>query len=209
MNLELQKYRNLLPFLKFTAHEIEKTVKQYPLQFPYVKREAHEWNFMIPDIGLAFYAYIFEFKLLPTQESYFGYYLHMFRNELKAFSMDILMDIKGRMFKAYCAFMTDFHFGKLLTQELQGCNIILNHTLDMVEGIDLLIEAKNGLYALYLFAQTKRAVHLNSTKKKKRRKEYDNIMHINVPLEFNDKNKYGQLYLYGMDEVEMIRRLIV
>ena len=103
--------------------------------------------------------------------------------------------------------MRDIHFAKLLIENELQYKVIYNTNLDVNKGIDILIIYNNKNYGVNLYTKTKRAFD-GRLKKEKRHALYENIVYIELPVEFDAYKKTGDFYLYSKKEIIQLKKYL-
>jgi hypothetical protein len=206
-SFELDNYSNFLDYLKFSNQDIEEKIKTYSLNFISVKDPEVEYKIKFPPFLIPFYGFIYLKNNIPNQEDFYEYYMsenYEFFNE-KKFTDKILYGLKARLYRTYPSLIRDVHFLTFINENLSTHNVLYNTKLDMVEGIDLMISSPSGLYyAINLYTNTRLSL-MNRRKKMYRHTKFENVNYIELPVNFNGSNKCGDFYLYGTNELELIK----
>ena len=199
--LRLSDYKNVLPMISLSSDEIKEIVRNHKLRFINVKNDVVEWNLRLPVFARPFYAYIYRKNNIPTQEEFYEYYVRCNLEYFKDnnFSDDILEGIKARAFRAMPSLLRDLCFNKYVYENLPCSDVVYDIILDIQEGIDLLIHKKNGIYAVCLYTNTKRAYEGRKAKEN-RHKQFDNVKYIEFPVTFTPSHSVGDYFLYGEEE---------
>lgn len=199
------EFSNLALEIKLNSAEIVNDIQNYTLSFIQEKNTTVEWNMYLPMFVPAFYEFLLRTSKIPTQIEYYKNYLNIntiFFSE-NNFNHEIINAIKARVYRTYPSLVRDIHFTKFLSENLTNSSVIYNQSLDIKEGIDLLIINNNKYYAINLFTETNRAFH-GRQKKTLRHTNYTNIKYIDVPVDFKGSVKCGDFFLYGEREMKII-----
>ena len=115
----------------------------------------------------------------------------------------IINCLKARVFRSYPTLVREFHFNKLLTEKAPEYNIVYNDYLDIKHDIDTLLIRDGQYWAACLYTKTKRALQARDLKKN-RHKRFSNVQYIEFPVNFNNKRKLGDFFLYGKQEMNIL-----
>ncbi|MCL1943680.1 MAG: hypothetical protein FWF54_09080 [Candidatus Azobacteroides sp.] len=206
-----KNYPDLLEMIPLTSEEIKTIISNYTLSFPVEKHPDVEWHIEFPVFAVTFYKEIIQNHRIPTQEHFFENYVadhaDFFRE--KRFGRDILLGLKARVFRTYPSLVRDLFFNKFVKEQLTGASVIYNITLDIKEGIDLLISIHHNFhYAVNLFTDTYRA-RVGRDKKQRRHDPFQNVVYIDLPIHFNGSLKCGAFFLFEKRELQTLLKLTV
>ena len=202
-------YPDLLRRIELTSADIIKIIKPFKIVFPQIRNYAVEQKIKFPFFVEAFYTYIIKNNTIPSQEVFFGYYFLLNESffKEKQFDSTILEGLEARANRTYPSLVRDIHFNKYINENLNGVNIVYNIALDVVEGIDLMIEKGSSFYALNFYTDTDPAKKASS-KKKFRHTPFQNVSYIKLPLNFENSLKCGDFFLYGNPEFLSLKKEI-
>ena len=202
-------YPDLLDKIKLTSANIYEIIEPYRLFFSQTRNRSVEWEIKFPMFVNAFYDYIIKYSTIPAQQPFFDYYLSFnkaFFDE-KNFDAAILDGLKARVFRTYPSLVRDVYFNKYVKENLLDINVIYNITLDISEGIDLMIEAGTIFYAVNLYTRTSRACDARNIKQN-RHQPFVNVNYIDLPVDLNNNLRCGDFFLYGCSEFASIKKHI-
>lgn len=208
-NLDINSYPNLLDHLKLTSDDICGLIKGYILSFPQVRNDKAEWRIAFPMFLIPFYKYVYVNNNVLNQNDFYEYYLSenkKFFDENK-FEAEILEGLRARIYRTYPSLVRDLHFSLFVNENIKEAQIVYNRKLDVEEGIDLLINLNDILYAINLFTDTARA-HIGREKKVFRHIPFDNVKYVELPVNFKGSLKCGNFFLYGEVELNQIKQII-
>jgi hypothetical protein len=206
MILKSDDFPNLLDHITISAEEILSQIKHYPLTFDKYKNQKVEWGMKLPMFIDSFYPFVIQNGKVPSQEELWIVYKsqksiqHLFKSD------DIERGIKARLLRTYPSLVRDLHFSIFLKEKSKGAKVIYNLTLDTKYGVDILIDYNSTLYAINLFTPTTRAL-IGRSKKVSRHEVIENVVNIELPVEFNDQHKWGEFFLYGEKQIIKLREL--
>ena len=207
--LHIKDYPDLIRRLPFTSVEIRQTIENYHLDFLPNRNREVEFNRDVPMFAYSFYDFIFSLRSIPTQEEAFGYYLSTNKETIeKLLKTASMADIKARFNRAYPSLMRDYHFNKLVSEQLpDNYTALYNVKLDVEEGIDLLIITPRTNYGICLYTDTSRG---NDGRKWKsgRHDVFDNVTYIEHSINLNEAEKVGDFLLYGKKNLDDLLSLI-
>jgi hypothetical protein len=209
-NLSIKDYPNFFDHFSITPVEIEDQIVAFPLLFLKERNKMVEWKIQFPMFLHAFYKFLWENKKVPQQEEYFNFYLEINKVffEKNNYSEKIITGLKARIFRTYPSLVRDLHFASYLNHHFTEVKIIYNRTLDIRDGIDVLVIYKNKFLGVNLFIDTTRAI-IGRQKKINRHSTFQNVTYIDLPVDFKDSTKCGEFFLYGKNEFEKIVGLII
>lgn len=199
---------NYLNNFEFSYLELEEQLKNFNLNFYFHKDSYVEnFNFNPNYFVYSFYDFISLNKKIPTQKEYAQYYIEKnitslsktFLIHYKLNKQYLIKNLIYRLYRAYPSFIRDFHFSIYLTDKLKSREISYNPFLDVMKGIDILIDAK---YAIHLYTNTKRAKYYRN--KKYNRHSKDDYTHIDIPIDFKKSYKCGNFFLYRDNEIQIL-----
>lgn len=207
--LQVNNYTNLLDYITLTSKDIIDTIEKYPLKFINIRDHYIEWKLNVPIFVNSFYLFVVTYQRIPTQDEFYRCY--KFINK-KFFDEVNLTDekelaLRARTYRAYPSLVRDLHFNKLVSEQFVDYNIIYNSTLDIDEGIDLLMYNNDNIYAINLYTKTNRAIKTRSTKINKHN-NYENVNYIEFPVDFKGCFAVGDFFLYGIKEIEKLKNII-
>jgi hypothetical protein len=212
MNLEISNYKNLLNDISFSVVQIEETIINYKLNFDSYKNNEVEWKLRLPMFVYSFYKIIITDNKIPTQKELFDEYISnpqiVDLLSSRTDREEIQKGIKARLFRTYPSLIRDLHFAIYLKERIKnGGEVFYNTQLDIEIGIDVIIIFKSKLYALNLYTPTKRAIN-GREKKENRHETVSNVIQIELPVEFNQRKKVGEFFLYGENEFNKLKKII-
>ena len=201
-------YTNLLDNIALSSNDVFKIIEPFQLNFPQTRIQSVEWGIKFPMFVTAFYDYVIKRKTVPCQQAFYDYYL-LFNKPFfdeKKFDSIILDGLKARVYRTYPSLVRDLYFNKYAGENLPEANVRYNITLDVAEGIDLMIEIDNSFYAINLYADTSRAYDARN-KKQHRHTSFHNVKYIEFPVNFNGSLKCGNFFLYGNVEFLNLKKI--
>lgn len=198
---EQSQYPNLLENISLKSCEIENSVSSYQLTFSEERNKTVEWGIRLPMFVDPFYQYIIKYQSIPSQEEFYEQYIlsnKVFFEKLNR--PDLRSGIMARVFRTYPSLVRDIHFSKFIEEKLNGkCQIIYNTKLDTEEGIDLMIVSPRNNYGICFFTNTRRAID-GRMAKKHRHTPFENVIYVEMPINFKGSVKAGHFFLYGQKE---------
>jgi hypothetical protein len=202
-------YPNLLDSVNISSNDIQTQISSYRLTFLNTRNDTVEWGMQLPMFLPCFYDYLITHQSILNQIDFYNYYLEVNKKYFnsQSFSNTIYEGIKARAFRTYPSLVRDIHFATFIKERNTNWNIIYNTTLDIEEGIDLLIVYNNTFYGINLFTNTARAFQ-GRQKKEFRHTKFDNVKYIDIPVEFKGSLKCGDFFLYGAKEYNQINASI-
>jgi hypothetical protein len=202
-------YPSFLAHLSLKSDEICEIIEKYPLEFPQVRNATVEWGMTFPMFLYPFYKFIYQIKKIPTQKEFCDYYLSENKEffDTNNFTAEITEGLKARLYRTYPSLIRDLHFSAYVKENFDTAEIIYNRKLDVEEGIDLLIIYDGKYWGINLYTDTKRA-HDGREKKENRHTKFDNVIYVELPVEFKGSVKCGQFFLYGEKEYKQILKTI-
>jgi hypothetical protein len=208
MEVNLEKYPNLLDDIKFTYLDIQEQISDMGLFFENHYDEEVEDKLPLPPFINSFYEYVLTYQKLPKQYEWYLYYLK--KPEVKKLinTEKKKNGLLSRMFRVYPSLVRDIHFSLYLREKSKNCHVVYNIELDGEIGIDVLIEYKGGMYGINLYTNTDRAKYYRE-KKYGRHDEVTNVKTIDIPVEFTEENKFEEFYLYGETQMETIKNFLI
>jgi hypothetical protein len=199
---------NYLDKIKIPHQQIEKELKKQKLVF-YSHKESYVENFNFdPHYFIySFYDFLIKKNKIPSQKEFAEYYIKenflflkkSFLNHPKLKKDYLIKNLVYRLYRTFPSFIRDLHFSIYLKDKLLGRNIYYNPYIDVMNGIDILIDSK---YAIHLYTDTKRARYYRN--KKYNRHEKDEYIHLNIPIRFSHCYKCGDFFLYKNKEAEVL-----
>ena len=203
-----ENYQDLLDDIELSSGRILEIIEPFDLNFPQTRNQSVEWEIQFPMFVEVFYDCVIK-NTIPTQQIFFEYYLvfnKSFFDENK-FDSTILDGLKARVYRTYPSLIRDLYFNKYVKENLPDMNVLYNITLDVAEGIDLMIE-KNGFFcAVNLYTNTSRARYARS-KKQNRHTPFNNVNYIEFPVNFKGSLNCGNFFLYGNTEFLNLKKII-
>ena len=202
-------YLDLLDNIKLSSDDVFKIIEPFDLSFLQTRNQSVEWGIRFPMFVDAFYDYVVKNTTVPSQQAFFDYYLSfnkLFFDE-KNFDSTILDGLKARVYRTYPSLVRDLYFNKYVKENFSEANVRYNTTLDVVEGIDLMIEKNDSFYAVNLYVNTSRAYNARS-KKRYRHTLFRNVNYIEFPVNFKGSLKCGNFFLYGNPEFVNLKKYI-
>jgi hypothetical protein len=202
--LKTNELESIFNHVDITSNLIEQTIKDYTLEFSPIKNDFVEWKMKFPTFLTSFYKYVYKEKTIPTQDQFWSSYLidNIKFFDKKNFSEDIILALKARVYRTYPSLVRDIHFTCYVKENING-DVIYNTKLDVEDGIDMLISYNDKHYAINLFTATKRSFK-SREKKEKRHKKYDNLIYIELPVEFKGSYICGDFFLYKENEYKKL-----
>ena len=202
-------YPDLLEEIALTSEEVFKIIEPFRLTFLQTRNRSVEWEIGFPMFVNAFYNYILKHKTVPAQPIFFDYYLFFNKAyfEEKKFDTTIIEGLKARVFRTYPSLVRDLFFNKYVKERFSGINVLYNITLDVAEGIDLMIEKGDSFHAVNLYTDTSRACDARN-KKQYRHTPFLNVNYIELSVNFNGSLKCGDFFLYGNSEFLNLKKII-
>jgi hypothetical protein len=199
-------YPNFLDHLELNAEQIKRIIKEYNLQFLSIRDNNVEWKIKFPTFLNSFYKWIYLNKVIPNQIEFFEFYLSENKVffQTKNFSQEVLEGLKARLFRTYPSLVRDVHFSAFVKEKLDQYHVLYNRKLDVEEGIDLVISTTNKYYGINLYTDTKRA-HIGREKKSNRHTPFENLIYVELPVDFKGSDKCGNFFLYGNNELDLIK----
>lgn len=199
--INIEDYKNLFDHIVLESEEIENQIINYDLTFSNIKNDFVEWRMKFPMFLNSFYQSVYDTNTIPTQSDFWSTYLiknESFFNE-KSFSESTIEALKARAYRAYPSLVRDIHFVHYVKENMRDSRVIYNRTLDVEEGIDFMIVKNDKNYAVNLFTSTARAIQARA-KKENRHKKYDNVIYIELPVNFMGSYSCGKFFLYKEQE---------
>jgi len=204
---------NYLNSLQLSYQDLETSLKKMSLNF-YSHKENYveNYNFEPHYFVYSFYDFVLKNKKVPTQKEFAEFYLSKnlnffkksFLNHNKLKKKYLLKNLIYRLYRAYPSFVRDLHFSIYLRDKLKNKDVYYNPYLDVMEGIDVLI---NDRYGIHLYTDTPRARYYRD-KKHKRHKSNDKYIHIDIPINFRSCYKCGNFFLYREKEMKSLLKEI-
>ncbi|MGV9141398.1 MAG: hypothetical protein ACOC1X_00510 [Promethearchaeota archaeon] len=201
--------QNKLNDINMDVDSIERKLRKFKLEFIKNKRSDIERKIKFPMFVKSFYNYIDEYANLPTQETFFDYYIQKNKNNknIKKLNDDQLEGLRARIYRAYPSYIRDLHFAKILQEKTELEEVIYNVELD-VNGTDVLVKENGINYAVNLFVDTKRS-NMARIRKKKRHNKDKKYIDVELPLVFNKAREVGDFFLYGKRELIEFLNLVL
>lgn len=207
--LNVANYPNLLEQIPLSSQQILDMVSNYSLSFLRVRNHEVEWGIRFPMFVESFYHTICTEAKVPNQQEAFDEYLNYNRDFFEKLNRpDLMTALKARYFRVYPSLVRDVYFNKYIYERLSDkCEIIYNISLDVEEGIDLLIFTQKAKYGMCFFIETKRG-NFGRVVKQYRHTPFDDVQYVEMPMAFEGSVKAGDFFLYGEREYnEMINLL--
>lgn len=208
MNILIEDYYNVLDDIKLTSKDIESQLREINLFFDkFIDVEVENDN-KLPPVITYFYDFVKTNNKIPKQFDLWKeykknvYVSQIIKNPIKNEAL------KSRIFRIYPSLVRDIHFAILLKEKSKNCTVIYNNELDFFIGIDILISYKDKLYGINLYVNTERA-KLYRGKKYNRHSKTDNVISIDIPVNFEDSYRVKDFYLYGKKEIELIKNKLI
>lgn len=200
-----EDYNNQLSQYHLTSTDIQRQVVSYPLTFLREWNSEVEYKISFPAFVIAFYDFIYKNKRVPSQQQFFDYYITFNHDYFTAakFSQYIINCLKARVFRSYPTLVREFHFNKLLTEKAPEYKIVYNDYLDIKHDIDTLLIRDGQYWAACLYTKTKRALQARDLKET-RHQRFSNVHYIEFPVNFDNKRKLGDFFLYGKQEMKIL-----
>jgi hypothetical protein len=195
-------YPNTLKDIALRVEDIEEQILGYDLEFIDVKSDKMEWKMKPPIFLYSFYSFLLNFNRIPTQEEFWSNYQHRAKewideNELTKADIRAL---KARAYRAYPSLVRDVHFSKLLEESERFELVYYNENLDVLKGIDIVVQKGGKLYSIMLFVKTARAFKALHKKKYRHDNEYD-CEYIQLGIDFGKSKKVGEFNLCTVDDI--------
>jgi hypothetical protein len=206
---ETKNFPSFLVHLSLKSEEISTIIEKYTLEFSQTRNSAVEWGMAFPIFLNPFYKFIYVNKKIPTQREFWEYYV----SENKAFfdasnfTTEITEGLKARLYRTYPSLIRDLHFSAYVNENFKTAEIIYNRKLDVEEGIDLMIIYEGKYWGVNLYTNTRRAFD-GREKKENRHTKFDNVIYVELPVDFKGSVKCGQFFLYGENEYKQILKII-
>jgi hypothetical protein len=200
-----EDYPNQLGLLHLTSSDIERQIVSYSLSFPQTRDIKVEKRIKFPQFVRAFYNFIYNKAKVPTQQEFYEYYISVNHEHFSTaqYPDEIYNGLRARVFRTYPSLVRDFHFNKVLTERIQGYEIVYNSNLDIEHDIDTLLVLNNQYWAACLYTQTRRAFVARGWKEN-RHIRFSNVTYIEFPVKLKDQSKLGDFFLYGERELEKL-----
>ena len=113
-----------------------------------------------------------------------------------------------RCHRAYPSLIRDLVFGKYLQEKLpKGYKVISNENLDTKAEIDLLIIGKKKNIGIHLYVDTKRSRDYRLQKNYRQRIDFENVVHVDLPINLSDCLTINNLKLYGENQYKELIEL--
>ena len=206
---EIEQYENLLPKIHLTSEEIECQVAEYNLEFLPDHNNDVEWKMELPMFVTPFYDFVVNCDMIPTQKESYDHYLSS-NGEFfieHDFDSNMVRGIKARYYRAYPSLVRDVYFNKYVSEHLLDYTVLYNTTLDIEEGIDLLIADGDDYWGICMFTETKRA-YQGRKAKEKRHTPFSNVRYIELPVEFRGSMRIGDFFFYGKKEFDRMASML-
>lgn len=207
--LNISLYPNLLDSIAFDYLYAENIIKDYTLIFPQTRNQKVEWGIRFPVFLYAFYDFLQKHQYIPKQEEFYHCYLHDNASFFSSSQIDseIMSGLRARIFRTYPSLVRDIHFALFIKNTLPLETVIYNQSLDVEDGIDLIIIHNEIPYAINLYTNTRRA-YLGREKKKYRHSTYSNIKYVELPVDFKGSKQIGRFFLYAEREKDAIKNIM-
>lgn len=115
--------------------------------------------------------------------------------------MFLKKDVDGRILRTYPSLIRDFHFYLMLLED--GCFEELHYSCRAdIDGKDIIVKNNDFEYQVSLYVNTKRS---RDYKKKKNEYRHEYGKEIQLPLNMRTARKCGDIYLYGSNDVELVK----
>jgi len=204
-----EEYDNLLEKIDLTAKDIAEQIKDFKLSFSKVRNNVVEWEMKLPMFVDTFYKIVVESTKIPEQKEFVNKYLEECHSIIgKDLNDSIKAGIEARALRTYPSLVRDVIFNKYISEHCENLVVKYNIRLDVEEGIDMMLETKDGKYiAICLFTETARA-YIGRAKKQYRHSKFENVEYEEVPVNFKGSVEWGDFFLYGDKEYKQIKTYI-
>lgn len=156
--------------------------------------------------------FIFNNGKIPTQTEFTDFYISdnfKYFNSHNMLTDNYLYAIRNRCSRAYPSLIRDFVFGKYLQEKLpKTCDIIWNPILDTKCEIDIMICGKNGNWGIHLYTNTFRGNLYRYKKNYRKHIEFNNVTHIDLPINLDDCLSINNLKLYTDKQLNDLIKIV-
>lgn len=209
----------LLKDLPLSFEEYENQMRQINYDhfydnFRFCRDERGVEKTQFPSIIFAFYNIIFTQCIVPHPTDLLNEYYELNASELSIHDDTVTyknrqfkkIDLDARILRTYPSLIRDHHFFLMLSSE--GCfdKVIYSCKSD-IAGKDLVIQHKGKTYTLSLFVKTNRASFFKHIKNTVRHLYSNN--EIPLALDLSQANKNGDFFVYGTEDVEYVKSVII
>ena len=175
-----------------TTRELERILKEYKIVKSRRKRREAE-SISMPFMLTTFSSMIVD-EVPPTQKDFID-------NFRKLYPQYRILGIADRLKRAYASYIQEYHLGYLLKDLFGSDNVIHSDELDL-SGIDYIVKYKGLEFNLHAFVDTPSGRYWR--KVKNGRHVFKGI-HLNVPLNYKNSHKVGELSLYTREQIKELK----
>lgn len=180
-----------LKMSNITSLEIEKQLGYITYTGEGKPKDSKVENSNIPYFSMAFFNYIFQNDKIPNEEEFFDAYIEI--NEIKEDSGSLMINgepyskegVMNRMLRSYPSLIRDFHFYKTCQESKRFDKVQYSTKLDILEGVDLLIEHKKLKFCIAIYVETRRGLQFKKTKNEKRHDYAKCRAQIELPIDLS------------------------
>lgn len=209
-SFEREKYPNLLDSIEITYEQAINKLKQNRYTQPprydkynHTKEEDEIEHYVsVPFFSESFLRFIEHNKTIPTLYEFESQYREDNKDFYGTYSTKAYRyAIRNRVHRAYPSLVRDIMFALFLRDKLEdkGIDVIYNEKLDKDEAIDIMLCGKRN-WGIHLFTKTRRAETFRAVKNNRHPDDFYNVNDIDLELNLNSNNKFGNIILYGEDD---------
>ncbi len=190
--------------------EIEKQIVNYRLHFSRVKDADIEWRFQPPPFVSSFLVLIEKEQKVPTQAEFCDHYVRSNQGVLasefaerwssESTRIDKGLALIARLERAYPSFVRDLYFLALLREN--GIFAEYRPVVDVENGVDLVVHARDITLFIHVFLATERAKRGRALKD--RRHVYAGN-HVDIVIRPEECKKVGAFWLPSLVHVAQVK----
>lgn len=203
-------FEKYLPISLRKCEEKIETIRYTPYRDALDEEGVEKTQF--PPIIFPFYNTIFCKGWIPYVPTLLAAYYEMYSDEILVNGETVTFqgqtfrkrDVDGRILRTYPSLLRDFHFYLTLVKEDCFDEVCYSCQTD-ITGKDIVIRHNDYEYEISLFANTKRSRKFKGIKNQYR---HTYGKEIQLSLNMNKAKKCGNIFVYGEEEVEIIKNEI-
>jgi len=210
--LNIKDFPNELLLVQFNFKEACEQVGEQILDKDTEENERIEKE-ELPKFADLLWSHIFEFQKILTHQEFKVEYFKKNNKEIseKKFNEEEYEGLLGRIYRSYGACVRDCLMSLQFQENLSqfGVDVRFNRTLDIEEGIDILLLHKGKKYGLNLYLDSPRSRGFKKYKDGDRHEHFDDVIIVNLPCPFGGRIVVGKdIWMYGIKDRNIVREAL-
>jgi len=189
----------------FSSAKIEKVIRNFRLRRVETVNAKLEWRTQTPPFVQAFYDYIEEHDLLPTQGKFVDFYLERNEDAFASFDESQIEAIRARAARAFPSLLRKMHFRTLVEESELFDRVEYDPKSDIESGADATISYGGHTFAVKCLNPTRR-MRRQRISTEPQRDEGSDTTQIIFPLDPGRARRVGKFNLYTSADADRLKR---